>query len=74
VGRGYSFEALRAKILFTEGVLKAKRPPFERRRNQKKGKTMVSFVIDAVNIDPTEGDSYGAAISTLHRLLEQGRF
>jgi IS1 family transposase len=34
LGRGYSFEALRAKILFTEGAHKHKlsRPKFERRR------------------------------------------
>nr|WP_010400043.1 ISL3 family transposase [Paracoccus sp. TRP] len=34
LGRGYSFEALRAKILFTEGTHKHKlsRPKFERRR------------------------------------------
>ncbi|MDR2838275.1 MAG: ISL3 family transposase [Azonexus sp.] len=34
LGRGYSFEALRAKILFSEGVHKHKlsRPKFERRR------------------------------------------
>lgn len=34
LGRGYSFEALRAKILFTEGAYKHKmsRPKFERRR------------------------------------------
>jgi len=33
IGRGYSFEALRAKILFTEGVHKhtLSRPKFERR-------------------------------------------
>lgn len=34
LGRGYPFEALRAKILFTEGVHKhtLRRPKFERRR------------------------------------------
>ncbi len=34
LGRGYSFEALRAKILFTEGAHKHKlsRPKFERKR------------------------------------------
>lgn len=34
MGRGYSFEALRAKILFTEGAHKRtlSRPKFERRR------------------------------------------
>lgn len=74
VGRGYSFEALRAKILFTEGVQKVKRPPFERRGNKEKEKTMVSFVIDVVDNESPQGNSYGAALSTLHRLLEQGRF
>ncbi len=36
VTRGYSFEALRAKILFTEGAHKHKlsRPKFERKREQ----------------------------------------
>ena len=28
LGRGYSFEALRAKILFTEGVLKEAKQPY----------------------------------------------
>ena len=32
MGRGYSFEALRAKILFTEGAYKLSRPKFERIR------------------------------------------
>lgn len=38
LGRGYSFEALRAKILFTEGAhaFKQKRPRFERNDIQKK--------------------------------------
>jgi hypothetical protein len=30
-GRGYSFEALRAKMLYTEGLHKVERPKFERR-------------------------------------------
>lgn len=36
LGRGYSFEALRAKILFSEGVHKnkLKRPKFEKRSKQ----------------------------------------
>ncbi len=32
LGRGYSFEALRAKFLFTEGTHRLSRPKFERRR------------------------------------------
>jgi len=31
VGRGYSFEALRAQMLYTEGLHKVERPKFERR-------------------------------------------
>ncbi len=74
VGRGYSFEALRAKILFTEGVQKVNRPPFERRGGPEKGKKTIRFVTDAVITESPEDGSYGAAISTLWRLLEQGRF
>jgi hypothetical protein len=74
VGRGYSFEALRAKILFTEGVQKVKRPPFERKGRKENDKTMVGFVIDAVGDEPPEPGSFGAALSTLWRLLDQGRF
>lgn len=32
LGRGYSFEAIRAKILFTEGVTKTKRPTYPKRK------------------------------------------
>lgn len=37
VGRGYSFEALRAKILFAEGAMKAQnaKPKFERKGQPK---------------------------------------
>lgn len=40
LGRGYSFEALRAKILFAEGAFKHKnsRPKFERRNEPVKGR------------------------------------
>lgn len=72
VGRGYSFESLRAKILFTEGVQKVKRPPFVRRGSPEKGKKMISFITDAVIAEPLEASSYGSAISTLWRLLDQG--
>lgn len=45
MGRGYSFEALRAKILFTEGAHVVKsRPKFERRRNER---VMFSIPVDA---------------------------
>jgi len=41
VGRGYSFEALRAKMLYSEGTHKVKRPKFEKRNTESYG-TMVS--------------------------------
>lgn len=34
LGRGYSFEALRAKILFSESIHKVKRPAFKRKPRQ----------------------------------------
>lgn len=50
LGRGYSFEALRAKILFTEGAHKHKlsRPKFERRREPEPVRAFELFADDAV--------------------------
>ncbi len=31
LGRGYSFEALRAKMLFTEGLVKERKPRYQKR-------------------------------------------
>lgn len=55
LGRGYSFEALRAKILFTEGVHKQKlaRPKFERRRREPEPVMM--------DMMTTSGNTYGWA-------------
>ena len=77
VGRGYSFEALRAKILFTEGLHRRlhARPKFKRLRD-------TNFDMGA----PTEhansrstpnelnGRLLGADISTLTELIEGGQF
>lgn len=75
LGRGYSFDALRAKILFTEGVRKTTRTAY---RNQ-------SFPIGRVAVNPlpkidwealsSEKDvipQLGADISTLITLIEDG--
>ena len=92
MGRGYSFDALRAKILFTEGAHVVKsRPKFERRRNER---VMFSIPADADmsyefmamsrftasepqpnnQHDTTEEPlNFGADISTLVRLIEEGR-
>ncbi len=50
LGRGYSFEALRAKILFTEGAHKHKlsRPKFERKREPAQVRGYELFADDSV--------------------------
>lgn len=87
MGRGYSFEALRAKILFTEGahVKQKYRPKFERRSVPD---IRFSVIADDnfealaefrafeptkqynVQVDPM---NYGASISTLVQLIEEGQ-
>jgi transposase len=88
LGRGYSFEALRAKILFSEGVHKHKlsRPKFERRIGTEPPKGAVGYGLPPLHMarmtappkahhqpEPSSGQkNYGADISTLVRLIEAG--
>jgi transposase len=78
LGRGYSFEALRAKILFTEGVHKSERarPKFKRREAltdlPANGLALYGFAMDQHD-DPESVKNYGADISTLARLIEGGK-
>lgn len=88
MGRGYSFEALRAKILFTEGAhfKKQQRPKFERRSLPDIGFSVLvdeDFETLAMSLpmacEPVkqydvavEPINYGADISTLARLIEAG--
>ncbi|MEG3764976.1 ISL3 family transposase [Alteromonas sp. 14N.309.X.WAT.G.H12] len=58
-GRGYSFEALRAKFLFTEGFQKIKKPRYQRQRIPEGAIVTMPF--------------YGADISTLVQEIEAGR-
>jgi transposase len=81
VGRGYSFEALRAKILFTEGLHKrlASRPKFSRLRETR---AVSAFQIGVPNEnvnsralpDDILGSLLGTDISTLTERIESGRF
>lgn len=76
VGRGYSFEALRAKILFAEGAHKRQhaRPKFERKSRmppQAMGR-MTSFFVDECSLSTQSEKNYGADISTLIQLIESG--
>lgn len=86
LGRGYSFEALRAKILFAEGAHKHtnSRPKFERKERQPPTLTpMPSYYAECAPLcslsAPTQSTpkekierNYGADISTLIKLIEAG--
>lgn len=72
LGRGYSFEALRAKLLFTEGAHKRtmSRPKFQRR-----SETVVFGHMTTCDISIGTEDlekNYGADISTLIQMIENG--
>lgn len=77
LGRGYSFEALRAKILFAEGAFKKQliKPKFERRRQQADmefvGFALAGFVINQPEPKETE-INFGVDISTLIEMIESG--
>lgn len=82
LGRGYSFEALRAKILFTKGAHKHKLscPKFERRREPEPELAAAEKAARAglpEAYDPHKHEkpqkNYGADLNTLIELLESGR-
>jgi transposase len=90
MGRGYSFEALRAKILFTEGAhFKKKQRPKFKRKNVEMGYGLPAervmydqlFTMSRMTFDtPDQHEAqeneinYGADISTLVRMIEESRF
>lgn len=78
LGRGYSFEALRAKILFTEGVCKVRKPKFQKpaRQEEKMAYFHMSTGFSRMTASTREPEpeiNYGADISTLVRMIEEGR-
>jgi transposase len=62
-GRGYSFEALRAKMLYSVGLHKIQRPAY---RKARKGEPPIVFQVPSVN--------FGVDISTLAKALKDGSF
>jgi transposase len=77
LGRGYSFEALRAKILYTEGVCKIKKPKFQRPVQKPQEMEAFSYFSSLSRMGPSTNSSereinYGADISTLVRMIEDG--
>lgn len=75
MGRGYSFDALRAKILFTEGVQKVRKPNYRKQefRDMDRMDLMHNFISE-VNADYGPEVNLGADIYTIIRLLEDGKF
>lgn len=77
LGRGYSFEALRAKILFAEGAFKKQliKPKFERRR-QPEDRALAHMAYAGLSShqqDSTETEiNFGVDISTLVDMIEHG--
>ena|GEM_PF-28232 len=80
LGRGYSFEALRATILFAEGPLKraSARSKFERRNPRQEPFLAVRTISSLSYGDPTRDDeterNLGVDIPTLAAMIEDGRF
>jgi transposase len=77
LGRGYSFEALRAKILFAEGAFKKQliRPKFERRNAPDYAFAGYAMVDDFASYQqqPQQTEiNYGVDISTLVSMIENG--
>ncbi|MCU7907169.1 MAG: ISL3 family transposase [Candidatus Thiodiazotropha sp. (ex Epidulcina cf. delphinae)] len=84
LGRGYSFEALRAKILFSEGTFKTekKRPKFQRKQAEKVagrfiGYSLMTDVPDfmrrSTDDQSTEGvKNYGVDISIITAMIKEG--
>ena len=76
LGRGYSFEALRAKILFTKGVAKTQKPKFQRPAREEVSaiNCFTSFSRMSASTYSDERElNYGADMSTLVRMIEAGQ-
>jgi transposase len=76
LGRGYSFEALRAKILFAEGAFKTEqiRPKFNRRQSGLGSRSRAFVQRDSFNLYFGRSESvknYGVDISTLADMIEK---
>ncbi|WP_203363037.1 ISL3 family transposase [Bacillus sp. REN10] len=76
MGRGYSFEALRAKILFTEGFRKQRKTRHSKRSDMTGafGNVMSNYGNFWDDIAQWPPVTLGADISTLVRAMEEGEF
>ena len=82
-GRGYSFPALRAKLLYTKGAQKVKKPKFQRHEPRHAPRSVPEYmdlVVDTNSSWPRVSSTrivepeinYGADISILVKMLEEG--
>lgn len=75
IGRGYSFEALRAKILYTRGVAKIRKPKFKRPPKESANTEYMALTTTGPStFSAGQEENYGADIPTLVRLIEAGEF
>lgn len=73
LGRGYSFEALRAKVLFNDRLHTQRRPPYRRQSDLTMNDLMTSRYAAAFSLHVAEewrSINYGVDIALLTRLLE----
>jgi transposase len=68
MGRGYSFEALRAKILYSEGLHKKHTPKFY------KSSFTQDLIADPNILHDYQAKDFGVDISMLIKALERGDF
>jgi len=77
LARGYSFEALRATILFTEGLSRSGRPKFERNKKADVLPYMAyvagGHAMGVPTFDEPDDVNLGVDISTLTTWIEEGR-
>jgi len=72
-GRGYSFDALRSKILYTAGAHKKVVPPFQRKRPTSSNMFEMFTGFSASTSDRPREKNFGTDISTLLQLIQTGR-
>ncbi|MEC0206437.1 ISL3 family transposase [Paenibacillus lautus] len=76
LGRGYSFEALRAKILFTNGLIKSRKPKYQRRLDgyELRDENFPIFKMPPIYVrDEEENKLLGIDLPTLIEKLEKGK-
>lgn len=76
LGRGYSFEALRAKILFTKGLIKQRKPKHQRRLDgyELREENFPMFKVPLIYVRDQEERKYlGIDLPALIEKLEKGQ-